>query len=57
MKVEISSPGIEDISKSLSKVDLFSRAIKSVELSVGESGLLSRLVIPSAGHLVGKVRG
>ncbi len=57
MKVEISSPGIEDISKSLSKVDLFSRAIKSVELSVGESGLLSRLVIPSAGHLVGKSKG
>ena len=56
-KVEITSPGIEDISKSLSKVDLFTRAIKTVELSVGESGLLSRLLIPTAGQLVGKSKG
>jgi 3-phosphoshikimate 1-carboxyvinyltransferase len=57
IKVEITSPGIEDISGSLSRVDLFSRSIKSVELPVGESGLLSRLLIPSAGHLTGKSKG
>ncbi|MEN6619571.1 MAG: type I 3-dehydroquinate dehydratase [Rikenellaceae bacterium] len=57
IKVEITSPGIEDISRSLSKTDLFTRAIKTVELSVGESGLLSRLLIPTAGHLIGKSKG
>ncbi len=57
LKVEITSPGIEDISKSLSKTDLFTRSIKTVELPVGESGLLSRLLIPTAGHLVGKSKG
>ncbi|MFA6335188.1 MAG: type I 3-dehydroquinate dehydratase [Bacteroidales bacterium] len=57
LKVEITSPGIEDISKSLSRTDLFSRAVKTVELSVGESGLLSRLLIPTAGHLIGKSKG
>ena len=57
LKVEINSPGIEDISVSLSKVDLFTRTVKTVELPVGESGLLSRLIIPSAGHLVGKSKG
>lgn len=57
LKVEITSPGIEDISKSLSRTDLFTRTIKTVELPVGESGLLSRLLIPTAGHLVGKSKG
>ncbi len=56
-KVEITSPGIEEISKRLSKVDLFTRTIKSVELPVGESGLLSRLLIPTSGHLTGKSKG
>ncbi|MDD3990504.1 MAG: type I 3-dehydroquinate dehydratase [Bacteroidales bacterium] len=56
-KVEITSPGIEDISKGLTKVDLFTRSVKNVELPVGESGLLSRLILPSAGHLTGKSKG
>lgn len=56
-KVEITSPGIEEISKGLTRIDLFTRAVKNVELSVGESGLLSRLILPTAGHLTGKSKG
>ncbi len=53
-KVEVTSPGIEEINRQLSKADLFSRSAKSLELSVGESGLLGRLLIPSAGHFLSK---
>ncbi len=56
-KIELQSPGIEEISKSLSKEEMFSKNIKQVEFNVGESGLLCRLIIPLAGHLPGKSKG
>jgi len=56
-KVELVSPGMEDIAKNLAKEEIFSKNIKQVELNVGESGLLCRLMIPAAGHLPGKSKG
>jgi len=51
-KVEIVSPGIEELKKQLSKSDIFYRSTKSLELCVGESGLLARLLIPIVGHFL-----
>ncbi len=56
-RIEIISPGIEDLAKKLTKGEIFSKNIKPVELNVGESGLLCRLMIPTAGHLPGKSKG
>jgi 3-phosphoshikimate 1-carboxyvinyltransferase len=56
-RLEITSPGIEEISKRLAKEEIFSKNIKKVELNVGESGLLCRLMLPTAGHLPGKSKG
>jgi len=56
-KIEIVSPGIEELSSKLSKEELFSKQVKSVELNVGESGLLCRLMIPVSGYFPGKSRG
>ncbi len=56
-RIEITSPGIEEIAKGLSREEIFSKQIKKVELNVGESGLLCRLMIPLSGHLIGKSKG
>ncbi len=56
-KIEISSPGIDDLAANLSKEAMFGKSIKDVEINVGESGLLCRLMIPTAGYLPGKSKG
>jgi 3-phosphoshikimate 1-carboxyvinyltransferase len=56
-KIEIISPGIEEISHKLTKEEIFTKNIKPVELNMGESGLLCRLMIPTVGHLPGKSKG
>lgn len=50
-KIEIKSPGIEELAIKLGKETKFGKPIKNIDLNVGESGLLCRLMIPAAGHL------
>lgn len=50
-KIEIKSPGIEVLAIKLGKETKFGKPIKNIDLNVGESGLLCRLMIPAAGHL------
>lgn len=49
-KIEIKSPGIEELVIKLGKETKFGKPLKKLELNVDESGLLCRLMIPAAGH-------
>lgn len=48
-KIEITSPGVEELAVKLGKETKFSKPIKNIDLNVDESGLLCRLMIPAAG--------
>ncbi len=56
-KIEIKSPGIEELAIKLGKETKFGKPIKNIELNVGESGLLCRIMIPIAGHFSKKEEG
>lgn len=56
-KIEITSPGIEELAASFGKESKFTRTIRNVNINVGESGLLCRIMIPAAGHFPGKEKG
>jgi len=49
-KIEIKSPGIEELAINMGKETKFGKPIKNIDLNVGESGLLCRIMIPTAGH-------
>lgn len=51
-KIEIKSPGIEELAIKLGKETKFGKPIKNIDLNVEESGLLCRLMIIAAGHLL-----
>ncbi len=53
-KIEITSPGIDALAANLSKEIKFVKTKKNIEINVGESGLLCRLMIPASAHFPGK---
>ncbi len=53
-KIEIDSPGIEELAAKLGRETKFGKPIKNIDLNVSESGLLCRLMIPVAGHFTQK---